>query len=218
METNIRIALADDHQLVRSGIALILNSEPNYTVVQEAVNGQDLLDGLAASRPDVILLDLEMPVLSGRETLEAIRTQNLDVRVLILTMHQNNAFIYQMMELGANGYLVKDADPKEMLKAIGKVYEQEYYFSERVSRAMLSGISDPTVKTSENLSEHGLTPREIEVLKLICQERTTPEIGEALFLSPKTIEGYRKILMEKSGARNMAGLVLFAVRHGLCEG
>lgn len=217
METNIRIALADDHQLVRFGIALILKSEPNFMVVQEAANGKELLDGLPVSRPDVVLLDLEMPVMSGKETLKAIRATNPELRVLILTVHQNHAFIYQMMELGANGYLVKDAEPEEMLKAIRKVYRDDYYFSEPVSRAMLKGISGSGALATNKLPEHGLTGREIDVLKLICQERTTPEIGEALFLSPKTIEGYRKVLIEKSGVRNMAGLVLFAVRHGLWE-
>lgn len=217
MTQTIRIALADDHKLLRSGLVSILQSNPTFKVVQEASNGRELINGLDESKPDVILLDLEMPVLSGKETLEEIRTQNQDIKVLILTMHQNKAFIYQMMELGANGYLVKDTDPQEVIEAIQKVYTSDFYFSETVSRAMLSGISNPSLNPTSELATHGLTERELDVLKLICKEMTTTEIGEALFLSPKTIEGYRKVLMEKINARNMAGLVLFAVKHNLLE-
>lgn len=217
MIKNIRIALADDHKLIRSGIATILNAEPSFTVVQQASNGKELLDGLKTYNPDVVLLDLEMPVMSGKETLESIRKVDNELRVLILTMHQNNAFIVQMMELGANGYLVKDADPKEVTEAIHKVYTNNYFFSERVSLAMLGGLSQTDKNSHSKLPGHDLTEREIEVLRLICQERTTTEIGEALFLSAKTIEGHRKTLMDKTGARNMAGLVLFAVRNGLIE-
>ncbi len=217
MNTSIRIALADDHKLLRSGLVSILQSDPRFKVVQEVSNGKELLGGLSGFRPDVVLLDLEMPVLSGKETLEQIRNTDKELKVLILTMHQNKAFMYQMMELGANGYLVKDTDPKEVIRAIIKVYTTGFYFSDQLSRAMLSGISNPALKASAQLPEHGLSERELDVLRLICKEMTTAEIGEALFLSPKTIEGYRKILMEKVNARNMAGLVLFAVRHKLLE-
>lgn len=217
MKSTLRIALADDHRLVRSGMKSILSSCPGFEVVQEAANGRELLDGLENSRPDVILLDLEMPVLTGKEALEVIRKEHPQMKVLILTMHQSNAFIVQMMELGANGYLLKDSDPDEMIRAIEKVYHHDYYFSEKVSLAMLGGITDPALKSKAMLKSHGLNEREVEVLRLICAEKTTPEIGEALFLSPKTIEGYRKSLLEKSGVRNMAGLVLFAVRHGLVD-
>ncbi|MCE7991798.1 MAG: response regulator transcription factor [Roseivirga sp.] len=217
MKSEIRIALADDHRLIRSGMKSILNSCSDFKVVQEAANGQELLDGLTEAKPDVILLDLEMPVLTGKEALEMIRKESEQIKVLILTMHQSKAFIVQMMELGANGYLVKDCDPEEVIAAIEKVYHHDYYFSEKVSLAMLGGITDPALKATAMLKSHGLNEREVEVLRLICEEKTTPEIGEALFLSPKTIEGYRKSLLEKSGVRNMAGLVLFAVKHGLVE-
>lgn len=210
----IRIAIADDHQLVRAGIARILQENQEFLIVQQAANGQELIDGIKNSRPDVLLLDLEMPILSGRETLIQIREEHPGIKVLMLTMHKNEAFIVQMMELGANGYLIKNTDPKEVTQAIYKVMESEFYFSDIVSMAMLQGISNPKAAANQ-LKGSGLTEREIDVLRLICKEYTTIEIGEALFLSPKTIEGYRKILMDKTEARNMAGLVLFAVRHGL---
>lgn len=217
MNTPIRVALADDHKLVRSGMVSILNADPQLQVVLDVADGRELLDGLAESKPDVVLLDLEMPVLSGRETLIELRKVNADVPVLILTMHDTNALIFQMMELGANGYLVKTTEPEEVIQAIHKVYKDDYYLSERVSHAMLRGIANPGLTAIPKFQAHDLTRREVDVLRLICQEKTTPEIGEALFLSPKTIEGYRKTLFEKVGARNMAGLVLFAVQHNLLE-
>lgn len=215
MNKVIKIALADDHKLLRSGLVSILQTNTEFRVVQEAANGQELIAGLKESSPDVILLDLEMPVMSGKETLEAIREKDKSIKILILTMHQSKAFMNQMMELGANGYLIKDTDPKEVITAINKVYNSGFYFSDELSLAMLSGISNPT--DTRNSSDHGLTERELDVLRLICKEMTSKEIGETLFLSPKTIEGYRKVLMEKIDARNMAGLVLFAVKHKLLE-
>jgi DNA-binding NarL/FixJ family response regulator len=215
MSEIVRIAIADDHLLVRSGMAMILRENPNFVVVQQAENGRVLLDGIEDSKPDVVLLDLDMPVLGGADTLTEIKKSYAHIRVLILTMHNNEAFIIKLMELGANGYLLKDTDPKEVVKAINKVVEDEFYFSEEVSKAMLHAMSNPDLKNSEGPRGHGLTEREVEVLQLICKERTTAEIGDALFLSPKTIEGYRKALLIKTEARNMAGLVLFAIKHGL---
>ncbi|MDF1695648.1 MAG: response regulator transcription factor [Saprospiraceae bacterium] len=215
MNVTTRIAIADDHKLIRAGIRLILNEHPSFEVVQEASNGRELINGLAESNPDVILLDMEMPILSGPDTLREIRSKNKEIPVLILTMHNNEAFILQMMELGANGYLIKNTEPKEVIEAISKVIKSKYFFTEEVSKAMLRGISDPNLKSKENLSSHNLTNREIDVLRLICKELTTVEIGQTLFLSPKTIEGYRKVLLDKTEAKNMAGLVLFAVKHGI---
>ena len=215
MNQIIRIAIVDDHKLVRTGIAMILKENSDFVVVQQASNGQEFLDNISETKPDVVLLDLEMPVLSGRETLLKIREENPDIKVLILTMHNNEAFIVQMMELGANGYLMKDTDPNEVILAVQKVVESSYYFSDQVSLAMLQGISNQEMKSIDKVIGHGLSKREIDVLRLICKEHTTSEIGEILFLSPKTIEGYRKVLMDKTGAKNMAGLVMFAVKHQL---
>ncbi|MEL6538243.1 MAG: response regulator transcription factor [Bacteroidota bacterium] len=213
----IRIAIVDDHTLVRSGVGAILESESRMQVELSLPHGQALLDAWQEHSLDVILLDLEMPVLGGRETLERIREMAEDVRVIILTMHDHEGSILQMMELGANGYLVKDAEPEEVIEAVVQVYTSGYYFSDRVARAMLGSLKTPDRPSPAHDSIEGLSPREVDVLRLICQEHTTAEIAESLFLSPKTIEGYRKTLMEKTQARNMAGMVLFAIRHGLIE-
>lgn len=217
MNQPIRVAIVDDHKLMRSGLTMILNSKPEFQVVLEAANGEELLEQLDDAQPEVILLDLEMPVTSGREALVQLRLLEKDVKVLILTMHQQNDFIVRLLEQGANGYLIKDTGPDEVVKAICQVHQNGFYFSERVSMAMLANINDRTKSNLVLPSDNGLSSRDKDILRLICQERTTTEIADTLFLSPKTIEGYRKSLMEKAEARNMAGLVLFAVRNGLAQ-
>jgi len=156
-----------------------------------------------------------MPILSGLETLIELRKSFPELLVIVLTMHNNEAFILKMMELGANGYLIKNAEPNEMINAIRKVLSTKFYFSEQVSRAMLAKIKNPQKILSPEKPVHVLTSREIDVLRLICKEYTTIEIGKTLFISPKTVEGCRKNLMAKTSAKNMAGLVLFAVKHGI---
>jgi len=216
MSNIIRIALVDDHELFRKGMAAILNANENLEVISEAGNGHDFLQGLAEGNPpDVVLLDLEMPVMNGLQTLTQLRKQMPDIKVILLTMHSDEKFVLHFMESGANGYLLKDSKPQEVEAAILKVAKSGFYFSDAVSHVLLNGVkqknqSPPTLPGQEPLAE-----REIEVLKLLCLELTTAEIGEKLFLSPRTIEGYRKSLFEKTGARNVAGLVLFAVRIGL---
>lgn len=208
-----RIAIADDHQLVRHGISLILNNHPNFQVVFEAENGRQLLDQMDEHRPDLVLLDIEMPVLTGPDTLIELRAKYPDLPVLILTMHKSEAFISHMMELGANGYLLKNTEPEEVIRAIQKVINTGYYFSDLVSIAMLKGLSNPDSKGVDAASHAGLTRREVEVLSCICEQMTSKEIADKLFVSQKTVEGYRKVLMQKIGARNMAGLVMYAVKN-----
>ncbi len=211
MTKTLRIALADDHELVRSGLTALLQKDPRLKVVQESSNGRELLDGLVESKPDVVVLDLEMPVLSGQDALIELRYKFPDIKVLILTMFDGPAQIRQLMETGAHGYLVKDGAARDVVQAIYKVVQSGYYFSDRVSLALLS--QSPEKHEQESLQEP-LTEREADVLRLICREYTTAEIAETLFLSAKTIEGYRKVLLDKTESRNMAGLVLYAVRNG----
>ena len=216
MET-IRVAVVDDHEMFRKGIIGILVESEQFDVTLEAANGQEFLDKLESIAVDVVLLDLEMPVLSGMDACKMAREKSSDLKILILTMHKTPHFMVHMMENGANGYLVKESGPEELEEAIVKVHQTGYYFSDAVSRAMLlriDGGSKKTQKIEESLHNE-LSKREQEVLELICQELTTPEIAEKLYLSPRTVEGYRKQLLEKTGTRNTAGLVIWAVRQGV---
>ena len=218
MSNNIRVALVDDHQLFRKGLAAILNAAEGLEITLEAGNGHELLTALKADTAvDVIVLDLEMPVMDGMQTMVELKKDFPEAKVILLTMHTDDRFVLHFMESGANGYLLKDSHPAEVEEAIRKVASSGFYFNDAVSHVMLKGLKNkqetlPVLPGNESLAE-----REVEVLRLICMELTTPEIADKMFLSPRTIEGYRKKLLEKTGAKNTAGLALYAVRAGLVE-
>ncbi len=216
MSTKIKVGLTDDHELMRAGLAQILEANGDIQVIFEASNGEELLEALKKYQVDVVLLDLEMPIMDGQIALQKVSEQHPMVKVLILSMHDSNSFIVNMMELGAAGYLLKDMPPEEVVKAVKTVQNDGLYFNAKVSRALLAGLpgSKITIDSKDNIKET-LNSRELDVLKLICEEYTTTEIAEKLFLSPKTIEGYRKQLLEKTGVKNVAGLAIFAVRNHL---
>ena len=215
LSSPIKLAIADDHRLFREGIRLIFQADPLIDVMIEADNGQQLLDGLEQQKVDVVLLDLEMPVLNGAETLKAIREKYPELKVLLLTMHDNEKYMVSFLQLGAQGYLLKDTSPNELVLAVKKVHETGKYFSDKVSDALLNRLGNLKSETPQlgNLADLG--ERELEVLQLICEEHTTSEIADQLFLSTRTIETYRKRLLEKTDTRNTAGLVRYAIEHGL---
>jgi len=211
----IKLALADDQALFRRGMAMLLRDMPDVQVVFECSNGEELLTGLKGNDIDIVLLDLEMPVMDGMETMKRIRADHPSVKVIVLSMHHEEKFIVHLMELGANGYVVKTAEPDEIENAVRAVSTSGYHFSEMVSRVMLHGLVKkeklkPTFSDTEPLTE-----RELEVLRLICQELTTTEIAGKLFLSPRTVEGHRNNILLKIGARNTAGIVVYAMSRGL---
>lgn len=210
----IKVGIVDDHELFRKGVIGILDPD-RFEVTLEAENGEEFLDLLASTAVDVVLLDLEMPVLDGMEACKQARERFPELKVLILTMHRAPHFMIHMMENGANGYLVKESGPDELERALERVYQTGYFFNDSLSRAMLLKLEGGNRKVPKQSLHTELSDRETEVLRLICDELTTPEIAERLYLSPRTVEGYRKQLLEKTGARNTAGLVLWAVRQGV---
>lgn len=211
----IKLALADDQNLFRKGMAMLLRELDGLEVTLECANGKDLLKAIAVVPVDIVLLDLEMPVMDGVETMKRMRTDHPEVKVLVLSMHSEEKFIVHLMELGANGYLLKTAEATEVENAIRSVADSGYYFSDMVSQVMLQGlVKKEKVRPYFNVVDP-LSERELEVLKLICAEKTTPEIAEQLFLSPRTVEGHRNNILLKTGARNVAGLVVFAMTNGI---
>ena len=211
----IKLALADDQNLFRKGMSMLLRELDGMEVTLECANGKDLLKAIGVVPVDIVLLDLEMPVMDGVETMKRMRTDHPEVKVLVLSMHSEEKFIVHMMELGANGYLLKTAEAAEVETAIRSVAESGYYFSDMVSQVMLQGlVKKEKVRPYFNVVDP-LSERELEVLKLICAEKTTPEIAEQLFLSPRTVEGHRNNILLKTGARNVAGLVVFAMTNGI---
>jgi DNA-binding NarL/FixJ family response regulator len=211
----IKIAIADDYKIYRDGLKVGLAADDNMVVVLEADNGEDLLNGLEKSKPDVIIMDLKMPIMDGMEATKEVRKKFSDIKVLVVTMYEDDKFIIHLKENGANGYLLKNADSDEIRKSIYAVHENGYYFNDLVNKALLKKlVMKRDFKPSFN-QDIDFTERELEVLKLICEEKTATEIGKEIFLSPRSVEGIRQRLIEKVGVRNTAGLVMFAIKNGI---
>lgn len=215
----VKVAIADDHVLFRKGLITILELDDNIEIVLDADNGKDLIEKLESNLPEVILMDLKMPVMDGMEATKIIKEKHPDIKVLILSMYDEEKFIIHCLELGANGYLLKNTDPDEVINAIDIVMKKDLYFNDHISTVMLKGLNQKNrIKGKPRFDSNlQLTNREKEILELICKELTTPEIAEKLFISNRTVEGHRKNLLEKTGAKNTAGLVVFALKNELVE-
>lgn len=215
----IKVAIADDHKIFRSGVINTLTPYENINVVFEAEDGEHLLDIMSREVPDVILMDLKMPKMDGIQATVQVKEKYPNVKVIILTMYEDDNFIVHLVENGANAYLLKNSEPEEIYEAICTTFEKGFYFNENVNLALLKKVLHknkqqfkPTFKNEIQLNE-----REVEVLKLICNECTTQEISEKIYLSPRTVEGIRQKLLEKINVKNTVGLVLYAFRNGLIE-
>lgn len=215
--SKIKIAIADDYKIYRDGLKVGLSADDNLEIIAEADNGEDLMKVLETNSPDVILMDLKMPIMDGMEATKQVRKKYPAIKVLVITMYEDDKFIIHLMENGANGYLLKNAEPDEIIKSIYAVYENGYYFNDVVNKALLKKlVLKNNLKPSFN-QNIDLTEREQEVLKMICDEKTAAEIAKEIFLSPRSVEGIRQRLIEKIGVRNTAGLVMFAVKNGLVD-
>ena len=216
MET-IRIAIADDHKLFRKGVILSLRPYTQLEFVLEAENGQELLDKLGESGAQVVLMDLRMPGMDGIETTKIIAERFPEIKVLVLTMYEDERFVYHLMENGANGYLLKNAEPQEIRKAILEVMGKGYYLNQFVNRILLKKSHARTKVTPDLKNEIVLTDKERDVLRNICLEYTAAEIAEKMKISPRTVEAIKDRLMDRFGTKNTAGLVFFAVKNDLID-
>lgn len=215
--SQIKVAIADDHKIFRKGVILSLRTYPNIKFVQEADNGDDLLNGIEASQPHVVLMDLRMPHKDGIETTKIINKLYPDIKILVLTMYEDERFVAHLMDNGANGYLLKSTDPAEIKKAIMEVLVRGYYLNNFVNKILLKK-SHAKVKTIPSLnSEIIITEREKEVISLLCREYTAQETALKLDISPRTVEAIKDRLMERFGTKNTAGLVFFAVKNNLVD-
>ncbi|GAB3588210.1 response regulator [Hymenobacter daeguensis] len=215
----VRIALLDDHPMFRQGLRYILSALPYVEEVIETATLPELLVSCRQRLPDVLLLDLQMPGMDGPEVAKVLLAEFRDLKIVVLSMLSADKFITQMMRLGVRSYLPKDADQDELRQAIEDVLTTGHHFTPRISRALMRGVQQPSRHPASNRLPDLIefTPREHEVLLLICQGRTASEIAEQLCISRRTVEGHRQKLLEKTSAPNSAGLVVFAARHGLLE-
>lgn len=214
----INIAFADDQLLFRKGMIALINTFKNIRVSIEAENGEDLLKQLAAVKKPihVAVIDISMPVLNGIETMKQIRVLYPEIKNIILTVHEEDKYINKLIEEGANAYLAKNAEIDEVEKAINAVVNQDYYFNENTIMAMHNYVQRKKHTSSQQHAED-ITTREKEILQLICKEYTSPEMAAKLFISERTVNGHRNNLLAKTGCKNTAGLVLFAIKNELFD-
>jgi DNA-binding NarL/FixJ family response regulator len=213
----INVIIADDHVLYRAGVRAALSAKKDIKVIAEADNGSHLLMLLKALRPDVVLLDIQMPIMDGIATLGELKKLYPDVKVIMLTMMDDHSMITKLMELGANSYLTKTSDSEIIYEAIKTCFEQEYYFNALTNKALLNNLRQKNPVVPEKLAqeEARLSEKEITVLKLMCEEKSTREIAQAVELSPRTVEAIRDKLKTKTGSKSTAGLIMYAVKHKL---
>ncbi len=212
----IKVIIADDHALFRAGVKTSLAGRKDIQMVAEADNGMQLLNNLKHVKPDVVLLDIQMPIMDGLTTLPEIKNLYPEIKVIMLSMYNDHSMITRTMELGANSYLTKESDPEIIYQAIKTCYEEEYFFNDLTNKAMLTGLRMRKDAEPEQEAVH-LSDKEITMLKLMCEEKSTKEIADVVDLSPRTVEAMRDKLKSKTGAKSMAGLVMYAVKAGIVE-
>lgn len=213
MTDRIRIVLADDHAVLRAGLRALLNAEPDMVVVGEAANGREAVDRAVEIRPDVIVMDLSMPILGGLEATREIAQKAPETRVLVLTVHAEQQYLLPVLQAGSAGYVLKQAADTELIAAIRMVHRGEVFLYPTAANVLLE---DYRKRVSANGEKYdGLSEREREVLKLTAEGFSSPEIADRLIISAKTVDTYRQRIMDKLAIRHRSQLIQYALRKGL---
>jgi len=215
----IRIAIADDHKIFRDGIKMALAGKENLKMLWEAEDGKDLMHKVAIKKPDVLLMDIRMPEIDGINAIEMLRKEYEDIKIIVLTMYDDQQMISRMMEMGANAYLTKTTDPEEIYEAILTCMNDDFYFNSLVNNAVMGKLIQ-----KKNVRQHygstvpiNFNEKEIKILQLLAQDKTTEEISKIIFLSPRTIETIRQNMKSKVGAKTIAGLIMYGMRNKLID-
>jgi DNA-binding NarL/FixJ family response regulator len=217
IDSVVKVAIADDHHLFRTGVKTSLSAYKDIQVVAEAENGMQLLNLLRHIKPDVVLLDIQMPIMDGLATLPEVKKLYPDVKVIMLSMHNDHSMISKMMELGAKSYLTKESDSETIYNAIITCFSDEFYFNDLTNKALLSRLRMKSSPSAAAEADANLNEKEKLVLKLMCEEKSTKEIADLVEISPRTVEAIRDKLKVKTGSKSMAGLVMYAVKAGIVE-
>lgn len=215
MKDHISLVIADDHEIFRDGLALMLSKQENIKLLGQAGDGRDLLELVETLRPDIVITDIKMPRMDGLQATRTLLQKNPDLKIIALSMFDEDNLIVEMLEAGAKGYLLKNADKKEILEAIDAVYDDNIFYCRHTSSKLASMIVKSRIDPQKKKQALVFTDREKEIIKLICQQKTAQQIGDHLFLSKRTVEGYRTRIMEKMDARNTAGVVIYALKNNL---
>ncbi len=212
----IKVLVADDHTILRQGIKSLLANEEEIEVIGEAKNGREALTIIEETLPDVILMDIAMPGLNGLEATRRIKKRFPRMKVLVLTMYTNEEYIFQILNAGANGYLVKETAFQDLISAIKAVYKNEAFMSPSISKKVINSYIKRAQNDEQEICEI-LTTREREILQLIAEGNSSKKIAELLFISPKTVETHRTHIMDKLNIHNRTGLVKYAIRKGIVD-
>jgi DNA-binding NarL/FixJ family response regulator len=212
---NIRVLVADDHAIVREGLGIMLGNQPDMEVVGLATNGREAIRMVDQYQPDVAVMDISMPELNGIDAIQQMLPSHPRMKVIVLSIHETKPYVYRALKAGAKGYLIKETAGLEVVDAVREVYRGERYLSQRIAD-LLTDISFRSLENSGETSPlEQLSPREREILQLVAEGKTSQEIAERLSISSKTVDTYRSRLMRKIGVEDMAGLIKFAIQHGV---
>lgn len=216
---NVNILLVDDHGIIRDGIKSMLENGHGFQIVAEADNGREALEAIENSDApiDLVVMDINMPVMDGIEATKKIKKEWPEVKILALTMMKEDEHVRQMIQAGASGYILKNSGNEELIEAIEEVMKGKHYFSSDATYSIMMDLIESGGKKKANAESANLTNREIEVLELITQEFTNQEIADKLDISVRTVDAHRRNLLQKTGARNTAGLVRFALENNLFD-
>ena len=210
----VKVLITDDHQIIIDGLKSLLEDKEQIKVIAEASNGKEALDTLDLIQVDVVLMDIDMPILNGIEATKKIKAEYPETKVIILSMYKESGLIKTLIKIGADGYLLKNSDKDELVDAITRVASGQQYFSSDVTMSLLDKTPDKTSQFQPDKRVSELTQREIEILKLITEGLSNKEIGDKLFISHRTVDSHRTNLMKKIGVNNIAGLIRFAIKTG----
>ena len=215
----IKIAIADDHKIFRDGIKMALSPKQNLKMIWEAEDGKDLLHKITIKKPDVLLMDIRMPEIDGINAIELLRKEYEDLKIIVLTMYDDQQMISKMMEMGANAYLTKTTDPDEIYEAILTCMNEDFYFNQLVNNAVMGKLMQ-----KKNVRQHygtqipiSFSEKELKILQLLAEDKTTEDISKIIFLSPRTIETIRQNMKNKVGAKTIGGLITYGMRNKMIE-
>ncbi len=211
---NVNILLVDDHDIVRDGIQMLLEDEVGFNITAEAENGKEAVEACKEHDIDLIIMDINMPEMNGIEATKKILEEFDELKILALTMMDEDQHIRQMIKAGASGYILKSSDKLELVDAITTILDGKHYFSDDATHSVMMDLVKGTTE-KQNSDPGNLTEREKEVLELIVKENTNQEIADQLYISARTVDAHRRNLLQKTGAKNTAGLVTYAIKHNL---
>jgi len=217
VEKLIQLALADDHKIFRDGIRMAMKNREFIRILWEAEDGKDMMHKLKLKKPDILIMDIKMPETDGIKALQLIRKEYEDVKVIILSMYDDKETITRMMEFGANAYLTKTADADEIYKAILTCMNEDFYFNDLVNAAVLLKLQQKKSVRRFYANSVKFNEKELKILKLISEDKTTEEISEDIFLSPRTVETIRQNMKTKVGVKTIAGLLMYGMRNNLID-